>query len=97
MNSSGATTRECREPSGDPCLDAILEALSRHLGVDAADIPIDLPVVDVPGIDSMTLINALLAIERHLGISVDLHLLTQVRTIADLAAVVRLHHGTELA
>lgn len=71
-----------------------LEALiSEVLGIPASSVRDDLKFQAIPEWDSLNHVNLILALESHLGVTIDADQLTELGSVAAIRAFVNSQHG----
>ncbi|KZM74937.1 acyl carrier protein [Nocardia terpenica] len=65
----------------------VRELIAANLGLEPAGVPPDAHLFELPGVDSLKLVQGLVAIEQRLGLVLDEDVAIGVRTVADLADV----------
>ncbi|WP_216893485.1 acyl carrier protein [Nocardia alni] len=71
--------------------------LARLLGCPAAEVDLAVRLTELPGIDSMRLVQTVVNCEKHWNISLDEDELVEVRTGEDLAELIAYTIGSQAA
>ncbi|MFD8687478.1 acyl carrier protein [Streptomyces sp. NPDC059651] len=69
-------------------LEEVRELIANHLKVPLDEVTPETQLLDLPGVDSLKLLQGLLAVEDHFGITFDEDEAPAVRSIAQVAALV---------
>lgn len=67
--------------------------ISDILNIDATEVDEGMRMLDLPGVDSLKLMQGLLAVEEHFGITLDEERALAVRTVGEIATLVDLAIG----
>jgi acyl carrier protein len=72
----------------DDVLRVVREMIAERLGVDVTQVQPDTRLLDLPNVDSLRLLQGLLAVESHFGVSLDEEHAFVARTVEQIADLV---------
>ena len=67
---------------------AVSDMLCRVCGRDAVDLPQDLPLADVPNIDSLRLLQAVALLEEQFSIEIEVVALERLQRVRDVVELI---------